>query len=121
MASAEAVAAFFSESEAHIEAMENSLLALESGFKAESVNELFRAVHSLKGNAGLVGFSDLHALAAEMETLLDGVRKGGRNFDPNLREGLFKDLDKIRGLVEKAQGAPASPKAEEVPAKPEHK
>lgn len=121
MASADAIEAFFSESDAHVEVMETTLLALESEFNAESVNELFRAVHSLKGNAGLVGFSDVHALATEMETLLDGVRKGDKKFDTNLREGLFKDLDKIKGLVEKAQGGPASPKAEELPSKPEPK
>jgi purine-binding chemotaxis protein CheW len=121
MASADALAAFFSESDAHIEVMEASLLKLESELNVESVNELFRSVHSLKGNAGLVGFSDVHALATEMETLLDGVRKGEKKFDPNLREGLFKDLDKIKGLVEKAQGGPASPKAEELPTKPEPK
>lgn len=114
MISADTLAAFFSESDTHLEVMEQSLLSLESGVTSELVNELFRAVHSLKGNAGLVGFTEIHAMASTMETVLDAVRKGEKKYDQSVKDGMYRDLDKIKAMVEKAGGASApAPKAEE--------
>jgi len=112
--SADTMAAFFSESDTHLEVMEQSLLSLENGVSTELVNELFRAVHSLKGNAGLVGFTDIHSLATDMETVLDGVRKGEKKYDQEVKDGMYKNLDRIKGMVEKARGGlNQAPKIEE--------
>ncbi|MBI3795202.1 MAG: chemotaxis protein CheW [Nitrospinae bacterium] len=109
----DALSAFFLESDSHLEVIEQSLLGLEQAESAETINELFRAVHSLKGNSGLVGFMDIHAVATEMETLMDEVRKGKKKLTQDVKDALFKDLDKMKGMIEKARGGPSASKTEE--------
>lgn len=104
MAMSTAIAAFFEESDSHLETMESSLLALEkkSGNK-EIINELFRAAHSLKGNAGLVGLNDIHSTAITMETMLDEIRQAGASVGQEPRDTLFGLLDKLKLQVENAR------------------
>ena len=113
MVSSAAMMAFFEESEGHLDIAEASLLELEKDHSnSETLNELFRAIHSLKGNAGLVGFTDIHEVATEMETLLDQLRKGSSVMEQNDLDVLFGLLDKLQNLVEQAGEA-----AEAVPGK----
>jgi len=120
MAISGAMAAFFSETDTHLEIIEQSLLQLETkSGDMDLINELFRAVHSLKGNAGLVGLLDIHAIATEMETLLDSVRKEKKSVTQEQQDKFFDSLDKIKGLVEKARGGAPEPKPEpELKSKP---
>lgn len=105
MASPAALAAFFSETDTHTEVIEQSLIALEkNSSNHEVINELFRAVHSLKGNAGLVGLTEIHALATDMESKLSEIRETGIAVEQQVKDKLFEDLDRIKGLVEKARG-----------------
>lgn len=99
-----AVAAFFEESDSHLETMESSLLALEkkSGNK-ELINELFRAAHSLKGNAGLVGLGEIHSTATIMETTLEERRQSGASVGQEQRDLLFSLLDTLKSQVEDAR------------------
>lgn len=112
MASPAALAAFFSETDTHTEVIEQSLIALEKdSANPEVINELFRAAHSLKGNAGLVGLADIHAIATEMESKLSDIRETGGAVNQRVKDKLFEDLDKIKGLVEKARGESGEPAA----------
>ena len=105
MASPAALAAFFSETDTHTEVIEQSLIALEKdSANQEVINELFRAAHSLKGNAGLVGLTDIHAIATDMESILSDIRGTGGAVGQQVKDKLFEDLDRIKGLVEKARG-----------------
>ncbi len=105
MASPAALAAFFSEADTHVEIIEQSLIALEKdGANKEVVNELFRAAHSLKGNAGLVGLTEIHVIATDMESILSDIRETGSAVGQQVKDKLFDDLDRIKGLVEKARG-----------------
>ncbi len=108
MASPAALAAFFSESDTHVEIIEQALIALEkeSG-NPEVINELFRAVHSLKGNAGLVGLTEIHGIATAMETMLDEIRSTNAKVGQQSKDELFDDLDKVKALIEKARGGSA--------------
>lgn len=55
---------------------ETCMLALEQSPDAQTVDRLFRAVHTLKGAGGMFGFEDLAAFLHHAETLLDRVRAG---------------------------------------------
>jgi len=69
-------AVFFEEADEHLASMEALLLALNVAQPdEEAVNAVFRAAHSIKGSAGMFGFTDITALTHEAETLLDRVRK----------------------------------------------
>ncbi len=105
MASPAALNAFFSETDTHTEVIEQSLIALEKdSANKEVINELFRAAHSLKGNAGLVGLTEIHVIATDMESILSDIREKGAAVPQQVKDKLFEDLDKVRGLVEKARG-----------------
>ena len=117
MAVQSALSAFFEESDAHIEIIETSLLALEKkNDDPELIDELFRATHSIKGNAGLVGFIEIHAVSTEMEHILDELRTAKKPVEQKQRDELFEYVDKIKGLIERERGPTpgGSIKADEV-------
>lgn len=68
-------AVFFEECAEHLADMERILVALDlENPDMEELNALFRAAHSMKGGAGLFGFTDLTLVTHELESLLDKVR-----------------------------------------------
>lgn len=68
-------AVFFEECAEHLADMERILVALDPvNPDMEELNALFRAAHSIKGGAGLFGFTDLTLVTHELESLLDRVR-----------------------------------------------
>jgi len=87
---------FLEESAENLERLEAGLLALEAGFDAAVVDEIFRAAHSLKGGAGTFGFAAITGLAHDMETLLDEVRAGILLPGPELMALLLEGLDALR-------------------------
>ena len=109
-----ALAAFFEESETHLEVAESSMLTLDRDkTDLDAINELFRSIHSLKGNAGLVGFLDIHELASEMEQILDGIRKSGKAASQDEMDKLFEMLDSVKNMVDEVRGTDGAPSAEE--------
>jgi two-component system, chemotaxis family, sensor kinase CheA len=68
--------AFYEEAQDHLGSMESLLVAIDSGCTdAETLNALFRAVHSIKGGAAAFGHVALMDLTHDLETILDRVRK----------------------------------------------
>ncbi len=71
--------AFVEEAKEHIETLTQALLVLEKDPKnTDSLNNIFRSAHTLKGSSGMMGFKDLQDLAHAMEDIFDGLRKGGQ-------------------------------------------
>jgi two-component system chemotaxis sensor kinase CheA len=67
---------FLVETEEGLQAMEHSLVSLEAHPEDdEALATLFRAVHTLKGNAAALGFTSLAEFAHGMEDVLDPLRK----------------------------------------------
>jgi len=65
--------------------MEDALLVLElRPDDVDCINSVFRAMHTIKGSAGLFGFDDVVAFTHEVETLLDKVRNSERQIDVEL-------------------------------------
>jgi two-component system chemotaxis sensor kinase CheA len=89
---------FFSEAQEIIEGLGRALLALDEGLRAgrvdpEVVNDTFRAVHTLKGLAGLFGANRMATLSHELESLLDAIRLGRVSLEPDLLDRLFHGIE----------------------------
>ena len=67
---------FITEATEHLEEMESSLLALEKDPDSrETLDEIFRAIHSIKGASQFVGLERISELSHKMENLLDLLRQ----------------------------------------------
>ncbi|WP_415920508.1 chemotaxis protein CheA [Tateyamaria sp. SN6-1] len=97
---AEIRASFFIECEELLEAMQDGLQQLDDGSaEAETINVVFRAVHSIKGGAGAFGLEPMVRFAHRFETVLDGVRAGTLNIDHDLIKLFFRAGDHLSDLV----------------------
>ncbi len=79
--------------------MEERLVALEASTDPELVNEIFRAVHNLKGLARMAGFKALGELAHVTEELLQRLRDGRLAPTKNLISVLLASVDAHRELL----------------------
>jgi two-component system chemotaxis sensor kinase CheA len=87
--------------------MNHALLALERAggqgeADTEAVGAIFRAVHTVKGMSATMGFTPVATLSHELETLLDGVRRGARAIDEGLMDLLFRSADVLESAIEAA-------------------
>ncbi|OHZ43242.1 chemotaxis protein CheA [Agrobacterium vitis] len=138
---------FFQECEEQLAELESGLLKMNDGDRdPETVNAVFRAVHSIKGGAGAFGLDDLVAFAHVFETTLDCVRsnklepgievmkvmlksadvladltnasRDGGSVDPSRSSGLVKELEALaKGEVPSSSATAAAP-APKAAAKP---
>jgi two-component system chemotaxis sensor kinase CheA len=101
---AEIKATFFQECEEQLGELEIGLLAMEAGDNdSETVNAVFRAVHSVKGGAGAFGLDDLVHFAHVFETTMDEVRTGRLAPTPDVVKPLLRAADVLADLVRAAR------------------
>ncbi len=101
---------FFVECEEALEATETGLAACREGtHDGETINAIFRGVHSIKGGAGAFGYLPLQAFTHGFETLLADVREGKVPVEPVLVDLLLLALDCLRDHVEAARGGSTPP------------
>ena len=68
---------FFQECEEQLSELESGLMTMDAGqADIETINAVFRSVHSIKGGAGAFGLDELVRFAHVFETTLDEVRAG---------------------------------------------
>ncbi|HEX4574116.1 MAG TPA: chemotaxis protein CheA [Gemmatimonadales bacterium] len=92
---------FLAESREHLSACNQLLLEWErTPINPAPVGGLFRAVHTVKGMAATMGYARVTDLAHRMETLLDGLRRGGRPATDELLQLLFQARDALEHAVE---------------------
>lgn len=97
-------AIFFLECEESLAAAEAGLAACRDGTQdSDTVNAVFRAVHSVKGGAGAFGFVALQAYTHIYETLLSDVREGTVPLDEPLTDLLLRALDTLSDHVTAAR------------------
>ncbi|MGO9114299.1 MAG: chemotaxis protein CheW [Thermoguttaceae bacterium] len=99
----EVVAEFVNESREHLAEIESQLLGIEeagAGADPALVNEVFRAVHSIKGAAGFMGFVTLGKLAHELENVLNLMRNGQLVADSSAIDTMLKAADKLRWMID---------------------
>ena len=98
-------AIFFEETQDHLADVERILLniAPERPY-LEDLNAIFRAVHSIKGSAAMLGCGDMAALAHLQENLLDLLRKEERPLESGDVEALLQAGDTVRGQALRHRG-----------------
>ncbi len=97
------VAEFVVESREHLAGIENQLLAIETGGEdvdLDLVNTVFRAVHSIKGAAGFLGFNSVGHLAHALENVLNLIRNRQLVSNSAVTDILLHAADKLRGMIE---------------------
>ena len=91
---------FIDESNEHLQNLNTQILNLESDpTSSDTVNEIFRAAHSLKGMAGTMGYKRMQTLTHDMENVFSEVRNGNIVVQPNMIDILFQCLDALDEYV----------------------
>ena len=94
------LADFITETGEHLEETERNLLQLEQQpDDIESLHEIFRSVHTIKGSSEYLGMERIAELAHKLESLLDLMRRGERNVDSSVIDLLMGCNDRIGALV----------------------
>ena len=91
---------FIDETREHLQNLNEHLLVLEKEpDNTDTINEIFRAAHSLKGMAGTMGFKRMQRLTHDMENLFQEVRNGNINVSSVLVDILFRGLDALENYL----------------------
>jgi len=92
---------FFAETDDLLKISEESLLRLEASPEiGPDLEELFRAVHTLKSGSAMVGFNHIAEYSHLVENLLDRLREGQLSITKNLISFLLEGIDFIRSMVD---------------------
>lgn len=92
---------FIDESAEHLQTLSDCIMTLEKEpDNKDTINEVFRAAHSLKGMAGTMGFKRMQHLTHDMENVFQEVRSDKIAVDSPMIDLLFKCLDAIDGYLE---------------------
>jgi two-component system chemotaxis sensor kinase CheA len=99
----ELCALFKAESEEHLQTLDDGLLRLEANpTDSDTLEEVFRSAHSLKGAARMLGVSGVETVAHRFEDELGAARRGQAVLGPEMVDRLYRGLDAIRKLVQEA-------------------
>ena len=95
---------FLDESREHIQNLNTQIMDLEQNPESEdTINEIFRAAHSLKGMAGTMGYKRMQTLTHDMENVFSEVRNGNIKVKSNMIDILFQCLDALEEYVDNIQ------------------
>ncbi len=108
---------FFSEAQELVDGLGRDVVAIDEGLKRgaidpELVNDVFRAVHTLKGLAGLFGATRMTGLSHELEDVLDDLRLGRVELNAPVLDLLFESVELYGRILAWEHGAGADPAAE---------
>ncbi len=92
---------FLEESKEHLESLNEQLLELEKNSKdVSSLNEIFRAAHTLKGMSSTMGFNDLADLTHHMEDVLADLKEGLLEANSYVIDVLFHCFDRLQLMID---------------------
>ena len=95
---------FIDEAKEHLENLNTQIMNLEQdGENMDTINEIFRAAHSLKGMAGTMGFKNMQTLTHDMENVFSEVRNGNVKVSSEMVDVLFQCLDALDEYVTNIQ------------------
>ena len=87
---------FLDETTEHLQNLNTQILTLEQEPEnMDTINEIFRAAHSLKGMAGTMGYKRMQTLTHDMENVFSEVRNGNIKVNANMIDLLFQCLDAL--------------------------
>ena len=91
---------FIDESSEHIQTLSDCIMTLEQEPEnKDTINEIFRAAHSLKGMAGTMGFKRMQHLTHDMENVFAEVRNGNIKVTPEMIVALVQALDALEEYI----------------------
>ena len=95
---------FLAEAQEIVETLSRDLLLIDQTQKdgttdPELINEVFRAVHTLKGLAGMFGYHQLGAVAHALEDLLDDLRLGRVELNQEVLDVLFEGVENFQRML----------------------
>lgn len=95
---------FIDETTEHLQSLNEQLLILEKEpDNTDTINEIFRAAHSLKGMAGTMGYKRMQRLTHDMENVFSEIRNGKMNVTAYLVDTLFQGLDALESYLANIQ------------------
>lgn len=95
---------FLDETKEHLQSLNTEILELEQEpDNMDTVNEIFRAAHSLKGMAGTMGYKRMQALTHDMENVFSEVRTGNIKVNADMIDILFQCLDSLEEYLKSIQ------------------
>lgn len=115
--STELVDGFADDSMEHLDNIEQNLLDIEAAGKdadEDLINAVFRAAHSIKGGAGMLGFETIKELAHKLENVLHMVRSGGMEPTPEVVSVLLEGFDRLKDLISNVGDSENMPIQEQV-------
>lgn len=91
---------FIDETKEHLQSLNEQLLILEKEPEnANTINEIFRAAHTLKGMAGTMGYKRMQNLTHNMENIFSEIRNGKMSVTATIVDLLFKGLDALENYL----------------------
>jgi len=93
---------YLAEAQEHLATLNQGLLELESGGGGESLDAAFRAAHTVKGMAAMMGHDTVAAVAHRLEDRLDQVRAGRVEVSPALIDELLAGVDELARAIDLA-------------------
>ncbi|MGB9897471.1 Hpt domain-containing protein, partial [Thermanaerothrix sp.] len=108
--SADELPIFLAETDEHLQILDEGLVRLERDEGDEAlIQALFRAAHTLKGSAGLIGHRRLVDLTHALETVFDALRKHTLHVTPTLIDLCLQGVDALRALRDEVVSLEPSP------------
>lgn len=95
----ETLNSFVSESMEHLDSVETLIINLEATHDHDTVNAIFRAMHTIKGVSGFMGFTQITQLSHKLENLLDALRSNEMTFSADLIDILLAGSDMLRSMM----------------------
>jgi two-component system chemotaxis sensor kinase CheA len=106
----EAKIEFLDESNEMLERVSINLAQVEKGnYNSETLNEIYRDMHTIKGSAQLFGFAQIGSIAHALETALDPVREGLFAINSELVDATYRGIDIIRTTCAALRNADTEP------------
>ena len=91
---------FLEETMENLEVLEEGFIELEkSPEDKEWVDSVFRAMHTIKGGAGLMGFEAISEIAHHLENVLDQIREGSSSYSDEVANAMFRGYDLLKQMV----------------------
>lgn len=97
---------FIDETSEHLQDLSDCIMVLEKEpDNKDTINEIFRAAHSLKGMAGTMGFKRMQRLTHDMENVFQEVRSDKLAVNSQMIDVLFQCLDAIESYLENVKAS----------------
>src|SRR4051794_13223678 len=92
---------FIAEANDLIVDIEKSLLQLDGEpANQEKISAIFRAMHTIKGAAGMFGYELVQNITHHLENIFQEIRDATRMLDEEITQVTFKTLDQLRVLLD---------------------